>query len=109
MPSAFPSNGILTTFDQCGNLFGAGIPVALDRAICDGTVGSGSLVMLSDFAHRRLCRCGRRSMATVIRNPPSGTSAAEYLHHRRRHVTPGGGSQYSIEPKVRSVKKSLIL
>lgn len=39
------------TFDQCGNLFGAAVPVTLDRAIRDGTVASGSLVMLAGFAH----------------------------------------------------------
>ncbi len=39
------------TFDQYGNLFGAGIPVTLDQAIRDGTVVSGSLLMLAGFAH----------------------------------------------------------
>ncbi|CAM02740.1 3-oxoacyl-[acyl-carrier-protein] synthase-3 [Saccharopolyspora erythraea NRRL 2338] len=39
------------TFDDCGNLFGAGIPVTLDRALRDGTVRSGSLVVLAGFAH----------------------------------------------------------
>jgi 3-oxoacyl-[acyl-carrier-protein] synthase-3 len=39
------------TFDECGNLFGAGIPVNLDRAISDGQVKSGDVVMMAAFAH----------------------------------------------------------
>ncbi len=39
------------TFDECGNLFGAGIPVNLDRAISDGQVKNGDLVMMAAFAH----------------------------------------------------------
>ncbi|BBZ73613.1 3-oxoacyl-ACP synthase III family protein [Mycobacterium paraseoulense] len=39
------------TFDECGNLFGAGIPINLDRAISDGQVGAGDVVMMAAFAH----------------------------------------------------------
>lgn len=39
------------TFDECGNLFGAGIPVTLDTANRDGRIGNGSLVVLAGFAH----------------------------------------------------------
>ncbi|WP_368681730.1 3-oxoacyl-ACP synthase III family protein [Mycobacterium intracellulare] len=39
------------TFDECGNLFGAGIPVNLDRAISDGQVKAGDIVMMAAFAH----------------------------------------------------------
>jgi len=39
------------TFDECGNLFGAGIPVNLDRAISDGQVEAGAVVMMAAFAH----------------------------------------------------------
>jgi 3-oxoacyl-[acyl-carrier-protein] synthase-3 len=39
------------TFDECGNLFGAGIPVNLDRAISDGRVEAGDVVMMAAFAH----------------------------------------------------------
>ncbi len=39
------------TFDQCGNLFGAGIPINLDRAISDGQVKAGDVVMMAGFAH----------------------------------------------------------
>ncbi|GAB7145875.1 3-oxoacyl-ACP synthase III family protein [Mycobacterium riyadhense] len=39
------------TFDECGNLFGAGIPINLDRAISDGQVKSGAVVMMAAFAH----------------------------------------------------------
>ena len=39
------------TFDSCGNLFGAAIPITLDRAICSGQVKDGDLVILGGFAH----------------------------------------------------------
>ncbi|MGH3969892.1 MAG: 3-oxoacyl-ACP synthase III family protein [Mycobacterium sp.] len=39
------------TFDECGNLFGAGIPVNFDRAISDGQVRAGDVVMMAAFAH----------------------------------------------------------
>ncbi|MFC5033573.1 3-oxoacyl-ACP synthase III family protein [Streptomyces fildesensis] len=39
------------TFDRCGNLFGAAIPVTLDHAIRSGHVKDGSLVVLGGFAH----------------------------------------------------------
>jgi 3-oxoacyl-[acyl-carrier-protein] synthase-3 len=39
------------TFDECGNLFGAGIPVNLDRAISEGQVEAGDIVMMAAFAH----------------------------------------------------------
>ncbi len=39
------------TFDQCGNLFGAGIPVNLDCAISDGQLGAGDVIMMAGFAH----------------------------------------------------------
>jgi 3-oxoacyl-[acyl-carrier-protein] synthase-3 len=39
------------TFDECGNLFGAGIPVTFDRAVREGKVPAGSVVMLAGFAH----------------------------------------------------------
>ncbi|SRX91988.1 3-oxoacyl-ACP synthase [Rhodococcus jostii RHA1] [Mycobacterium shimoidei] len=39
------------TFDECGNLFGAGIPVNLDRAISDGQLKAGEIVLMAAFAH----------------------------------------------------------
>lgn len=39
------------TFDECGNLFAAGIPVNLDRAISDGQLRKGDVVMMAAFAH----------------------------------------------------------
>jgi 3-oxoacyl-[acyl-carrier-protein] synthase-3 len=39
------------TFDECGNLFAAGIPVNLDRAITDGQLKKGDVVMMAAFAH----------------------------------------------------------
>jgi 3-oxoacyl-[acyl-carrier-protein] synthase III len=39
------------TFDECGNLFAAGIPINLDRAISDGQLKGGDVVMMAAFAH----------------------------------------------------------
>src|ERR1700741_2346166 len=39
------------TFDDCGNLFGAGIPINFDRAISDGRVKVGDVGMMAAFAH----------------------------------------------------------
>ncbi|MCX8563533.1 3-oxoacyl-ACP synthase [Mycolicibacterium mucogenicum] len=39
------------TFEECGNLFAAGVPINLDRAITDGQVGKGDVVMMAAFAH----------------------------------------------------------
>ncbi|GGO90015.1 3-oxoacyl-ACP synthase III family protein [Wenjunlia tyrosinilytica] len=41
----------LHTFDRCGNLFGAAIPITLDHAVRTGQVGDGDLVVLGGFAH----------------------------------------------------------
>jgi 3-oxoacyl-[acyl-carrier-protein] synthase III len=39
------------TFEDCGNLFAAGIPMNLDRAISDGQLKTGDVVMMAAFAH----------------------------------------------------------
>jgi len=39
------------TFNECGNLFAAGIPINLDRAITDGQLKAGGVVMMAAFAH----------------------------------------------------------
>jgi 3-oxoacyl-[acyl-carrier-protein] synthase-3 len=39
------------TFDECGNLFAAGIPINLDRAISEGQLKKGDVVMMAAFAH----------------------------------------------------------
>ncbi len=46
-----PKERHVDTFDECGNLFAAGIPVNLDRAITDGQVKKGDVVMMAAFAH----------------------------------------------------------
>ncbi|TQK42582.1 3-oxoacyl-[acyl-carrier-protein] synthase-3 [Streptomyces sp. SLBN-118] len=46
-----PPERHLHTFDQCGNLFGAAIPITLDRAIHSQHVKDGDLVVLGGFAH----------------------------------------------------------
>jgi 3-oxoacyl-[acyl-carrier-protein] synthase-3 len=46
-----PETRHLDTFDEYGNLFGAGIPINLDRAISDGRVKTGDVVMMAAFAH----------------------------------------------------------
>lgn len=39
------------TFDQCGNLFGAGIPINFDRAVSEEQLKAGDVVMMAAFAH----------------------------------------------------------
>ncbi|MDT5337291.1 MAG: 3-oxoacyl-[acyl-carrier-protein] synthase [Mycobacterium sp.] len=46
-----PTERHVDTFDECGNLFAAGIPVNLDRAISGGRVANGDVVMMAAFAH----------------------------------------------------------
>ena len=46
-----PKERHVDTFDECGNLFAAGIPVNLDRAISDGQLKKGDVVMMAAFAH----------------------------------------------------------
>ncbi|MGV0792816.1 3-oxoacyl-ACP synthase III family protein [Mycolicibacterium sp. XJ1819] len=46
-----PKERHVDTFDECGNLFAAGIPVNLDRAIGQGTLQKGDVVLMAAFAH----------------------------------------------------------
>src|SRR4051794_7196185 len=46
-----PKERHVDTFDECGNLFAAGIPVNLDRAVSNGTLKNGDVVMMAAFAH----------------------------------------------------------
>jgi 3-oxoacyl-[acyl-carrier-protein] synthase-3 len=46
-----PAEKHTDTFDDCGNLFAAGIPVNLDRAITEGRLKKGDVVMMAAFAH----------------------------------------------------------
>ncbi|OBB77318.1 3-oxoacyl-ACP synthase III family protein [Mycobacterium sp. 852014-52144_SCH5372336] len=46
-----PPERHVDTFDQCGNLFAAGIPVNLDRAIDSGRLNPGEVVLMAAFAH----------------------------------------------------------
>jgi 3-oxoacyl-[acyl-carrier-protein] synthase-3 len=39
------------TFEECGNLFGVGVPLTLDTAITDGRIGAGDIVLMAAFAH----------------------------------------------------------
>lgn len=39
------------TFDSCGNLFGAAMPITLDQAALSGQVPEDALVLLGGFAH----------------------------------------------------------
>lgn len=39
------------TFEQCGNLFAAGVPINLERAISDGQLKSGDVALMAAFAH----------------------------------------------------------
>jgi 3-oxoacyl-[acyl-carrier-protein] synthase-3 len=46
-----PESKHVDTFEECGNLFGAGIPVNLDRAISEGRLVAGDVVLMAGFAH----------------------------------------------------------
>ena len=46
-----PADRHVDTFEDCGNLFGAGIPINFDRAVSDGRVKAGDVVMMAGFAH----------------------------------------------------------
>lgn len=46
-----PAERHVDTFDECGNLFAAGIPVNLERAIGTGRLAAGGVAMLAAFAH----------------------------------------------------------
>ncbi|MGE2718249.1 3-oxoacyl-ACP synthase III family protein [Mycolicibacterium celeriflavum] len=46
-----PAERHVDTFDECGNLFAAGIPINLDRAIGSGKLESGDVVLMAAFAH----------------------------------------------------------
>jgi 3-oxoacyl-[acyl-carrier-protein] synthase-3 len=46
-----PESRHFDTYDQCGNLFGAGIPINLERAISEGQVEAGNTIMMAAFAH----------------------------------------------------------
>jgi 3-oxoacyl-[acyl-carrier-protein] synthase-3 len=39
------------TFEECGNLFAAGIPVNLERAISEGQLRKGDVALMAAFAH----------------------------------------------------------
>jgi 3-oxoacyl-[acyl-carrier-protein] synthase III len=46
-----PKERHVDTFDDCGNLFAAGIPINLDRAASDGQLRAGDVVIMAAFAH----------------------------------------------------------
>lgn len=46
-----PEQRHIDTFDRCGNLFGAGLPVNLDVGNQTGRIANGSLVLMAAFAH----------------------------------------------------------
>lgn len=46
-----PEDRHVDTFDDCGNLFGAAIPINLDRAITEGRISAGDTVLMAAFAH----------------------------------------------------------
>ncbi|MDH6197810.1 3-oxoacyl-[acyl-carrier-protein] synthase-3 [Mycobacterium frederiksbergense] len=46
-----PESRHVDTFEECGNLFAAGIPVNFDRAVTDGRVKAGDTVLMAAFAH----------------------------------------------------------
>ncbi len=46
-----PPERHVDTFDECGNLYGAGAPVTLAAAAGSGRIADGDLVVLAGFAH----------------------------------------------------------
>lgn len=46
-----PKERHVDTFEECGNLFAAGIPINLDRAVTEGRLQAGDVVMMAAFAH----------------------------------------------------------
>ncbi|MGE2715713.1 3-oxoacyl-ACP synthase III family protein [Mycolicibacterium litorale] len=46
-----PESRHVDTFDACGNLFAAGIPVNLDVAVTEGRLNAGDVVLMAAFAH----------------------------------------------------------
>jgi 3-oxoacyl-[acyl-carrier-protein] synthase-3 len=46
-----PESKHVDTFDECGNLFGAGIPINLERAISQGQLATGDVALMAGFAH----------------------------------------------------------
>lgn len=46
-----PESKHLDTFEECGNLFGAAIPINLDRAISGGRLKVGDVALMAAFAH----------------------------------------------------------
>lgn len=46
-----PAERHVDTFDECGNLFAAAIPVNLDRAIRDDRLRAGDVILMAAFAH----------------------------------------------------------
>jgi 3-oxoacyl-[acyl-carrier-protein] synthase III len=46
-----PESKHVDTFDECGNLFGAGIPINLDRALTSGRIATDDVVLMAAFAH----------------------------------------------------------
>lgn len=46
-----PAERHVDTFDDCGNLFAAGIPINLERAIDAGRLRAGDVVLMAAFAH----------------------------------------------------------
>ncbi len=58
----FPETRHPDTFEECGNLFGVGVPLTLDTAVSDGRIQSGDIVMMAAFAH-----AGDFAGATAVR------------------------------------------
>jgi 3-oxoacyl-[acyl-carrier-protein] synthase-3 len=46
-----PKENHRDSFDDCGNLFGAAIPINIDRAATDGQLEAGDVVLMAAFAH----------------------------------------------------------
>ena len=84
------------TFDECGNLFAAGIPVNLDRAITDGQLNKGDVVMMAAFAH-----AGDFAGAAAVRGAGETDAPPARALHRRR-----GRAADAVDPLALSLNEN---
>ena len=46
-----PKESQIETFDECGNMFGAAIPICLEKGIADGRIKKNDYIALGGFSH----------------------------------------------------------
>ena len=102
-----PKDRHVDTFDDYGNLFAAGIPINLDRAITDGRLKAGDVVMMAAFAHAgdfagaAAVEMGRSGLIDV--GPPSKPD-----HGRRPGRTAQGSGSTGVVAQRKSVPAAAV-